>query len=268
MAKTRPGEDGEEEEENFVEEEESDGTEVVPAPVGASQGTGGPTLPQSNQSVSHQSEPSLLAIMQQMTHIMANIKADSSSEASKLPAFNTPSMKAPECSDGTQPFKVTIPNEVRKAEEELHSLRMKEGGHFSFYIADFRKARADHKDYYDPLKSLSNDFSSSKSCAALVGDSRTPLFSSSFNIPSSNSHQSLLSSRDEVFKEIHDVGEDNSVCSLHLFLGNIDLPPSSYHDSLEELWDEEAEPEEIETMMNVVPPAYHQYLDVFSKVKE
>ncbi|MBW0462065.1 hypothetical protein O181_001780 [Austropuccinia psidii MF-1] len=36
------GEDGEEEEENSVEEEEYDGTEVVPAPVGESQGTGGP----------------------------------------------------------------------------------------------------------------------------------------------------------------------------------------------------------------------------------
>ncbi|MBW0557416.1 hypothetical protein O181_097131 [Austropuccinia psidii MF-1] len=52
-----PGEDGEEEEENSAEEEESDGTEGVPAPVGASQGTEGPTLAQSNQPVSHQSEP-------------------------------------------------------------------------------------------------------------------------------------------------------------------------------------------------------------------
>ncbi|MBW0499553.1 hypothetical protein O181_039268 [Austropuccinia psidii MF-1] len=47
----------------------------------------------------------------------------------------------------------------------------------------------------------------------------------------------------------------------------MDLPPSSYHDSLEELWDEEEEPEEVETMMKVVPSVYHQYLDVFSKVK-
>ncbi|MBW0581105.1 hypothetical protein O181_120820 [Austropuccinia psidii MF-1] len=54
-----PGEDGE--------EEESEGTEGVPAPVGASQGAEGPTLAQSNQPVSHNSEPSLLAIMQQMT---------------------------------------------------------------------------------------------------------------------------------------------------------------------------------------------------------
>ncbi|MBW0471820.1 hypothetical protein O181_011535 [Austropuccinia psidii MF-1] len=47
----------------------------------------------------------------------------------------------------------------------------------------------------------------------------------------------------------------------------MDLPPSSYHDSLEELWDEEEDPEEIETVMKVVPSAYHQNLDVFSKVK-
>ncbi|MBW0578124.1 hypothetical protein O181_117839 [Austropuccinia psidii MF-1] len=47
----------------------------------------------------------------------------------------------------------------------------------------------------------------------------------------------------------------------------MDLPPLSFHESLEEQWDEEEEPEEIETMLKVVPPAYHQYLDVFSKVK-
>ncbi|MBW0540604.1 hypothetical protein O181_080319 [Austropuccinia psidii MF-1] len=47
----------------------------------------------------------------------------------------------------------------------------------------------------------------------------------------------------------------------------MDLPPSSYHDSLQELWDEEEEPKEIETLMKVVLSVYHQYLDVFSKVK-
>ncbi|MBW0489438.1 hypothetical protein O181_029153 [Austropuccinia psidii MF-1] len=82
-----PGEDGEEEEHNSVEEEGSYGTEDVPAPVGASK-----------------SEPSLWAIMQKMTQIMANIKADSSSDSSRPPAFKTPSMEAPEFFDGTQPF--------------------------------------------------------------------------------------------------------------------------------------------------------------------
>ncbi|MBW0568868.1 hypothetical protein O181_108583 [Austropuccinia psidii MF-1] len=79
--------------------------------------------------------------------------------------------------------------------------------------------------------------------------------------------QSLLPSRDEVFKEIKDVGEDVSISSLHLFQRDMDLPPLSFHASLEEQWDEEEEPEEIEAVLKVVPPVYHQYLDLFSKVK-
>ncbi|MBW0482834.1 hypothetical protein O181_022549 [Austropuccinia psidii MF-1] len=97
---------GEEEEENSVEEEASDGTECVPAPVGESQGTGGPTLAQSNQPVFHQPASSLLAIMQKMTHIMVNVKAASCFEASIPPNVKTPSMNAPEFFHGTQTFKV------------------------------------------------------------------------------------------------------------------------------------------------------------------
>ncbi|MBW0567799.1 hypothetical protein O181_107514 [Austropuccinia psidii MF-1] len=52
------------------------------------------------------SEPSLLAIMQQQTQIMANSHAASFYEASRPQAFKTPSMKASEFFDGTQPFKV------------------------------------------------------------------------------------------------------------------------------------------------------------------
>ncbi|MBW0548708.1 hypothetical protein O181_088423 [Austropuccinia psidii MF-1] len=187
-----PGGDGEEEDKNPVKEEESDGTEGAPALVGASQGTGGPTLAQSDQPVSHQSEPSLLAIMQKMTQIMANIQAAPSYESSRPPAFKTTSMKAPQYFDGTQTFKQTSlkterrffvplhfslaglkkwietylsnltnqdpryllnsrklfeyqlftlfgdPNEVRKAEAELDFIGMKEGGHVSLYIVDFR----------------------------------------------------------------------------------------------------------------------------------
>ncbi|MBW0527747.1 hypothetical protein O181_067462 [Austropuccinia psidii MF-1] len=148
-----PGKDGEEE------EEECDGTEGVAALLGASQGTGGQTLAQSDQY-----EPSLLAIMQLMMQIMANFQEASVSDSSRPPAFKTPSMKAPECFDWTQPFKLSNltnqdpnyllnswklfesqlftlfgdPDEVRKAEVELDSLRMKEGGHVSLYIAYFR----------------------------------------------------------------------------------------------------------------------------------
>ncbi|MBW0561210.1 hypothetical protein O181_100925 [Austropuccinia psidii MF-1] len=219
-----PGEDDEEEEENSAEEEESDGTESAPAPVGAPKGTGGATLSQSDQPVSHQSEPSLLAITQQMTQIMANLQETSSSESSRPPVFKTSSMKAPECFDGTQPFKVRSfiqscqlifhndpenfsqdrkkvlyatsfpigraakcietyvsnltnkdpnyllnfqnlfesqvftlfgdPNEVRKAEEELDSLRMKEGGHVSSYIADFRSLVSRIGDWVKGLSSI------------------------------------------------------------------------------------------------------------------
>ncbi|MBW0520780.1 hypothetical protein O181_060495 [Austropuccinia psidii MF-1] len=127
---------------------------------------------------------------------------------------------------------------------------------------------SDHKDYLYPSKLFSNYFYSAKSYVALVGDSRTPSFPSSVHIPSLNFHQSLLSSRDEVFKETQYGGEDNSLSSLYLFLGNMDLPPLSYHDSLEELWGEEEEPEEMETMMKFVPSTYYHSLDLFSKVKE
>ncbi|MBW0542680.1 hypothetical protein O181_082395 [Austropuccinia psidii MF-1] len=183
-----------------MEEEEYDGTEGVPAPVGASQGTGGPTLAQS--------ETSVLAIMQQMNQTMSNIQTYSSSESSRPPAFKISSMKAPECFDETHTFKVRSfiqscqlffhndlenfsqdrqrvlygfsfligsaakwiepyfsnvtnqdpsyllnscqlfgsqlfnlfgdPNEVRKAEAELDTSRMKDVGHVSLYIIDSR----------------------------------------------------------------------------------------------------------------------------------
>ncbi|MBW0576401.1 hypothetical protein O181_116116 [Austropuccinia psidii MF-1] len=99
----------------------------------------------------------------------------------------------------------------------------------------------------------------------LVNLRHLPFLLLSISLPSFP--QSLLPLRDEVFKEIKDVGEDVAISSLHLFQGDMDLPPLSFHASLEEQWDEEEEPEEIETMLKVVPPAYHKYLDVFSKVK-
>ncbi|MBW0560893.1 hypothetical protein O181_100608 [Austropuccinia psidii MF-1] len=47
----------------------------------------------------------------------------------------------------------------------------------------------------------------------------------------------------------------------------MDLPPLSFHASLQEQWDDEEEPKEFGTILKVVPPAYHQYLNVLSKVK-
>ncbi|MBW0472834.1 hypothetical protein O181_012549 [Austropuccinia psidii MF-1] len=176
--------------------------------------------------------------------------------------------KKPEASKGNSSH---LQNSLCLIQKKKKNFQNRDKPHSSLLNEDFRQRliifNADHKDCYDRSKSFINDFCSAKSCAALVGDSRTPSFPSSVHIPSLNSHQSLISSRDEVFKEIKDFGEDNSVSSLHLFLGNMNLPTSSYHDSLEELWDEEEDPEEIETMMKVVPFVYQQYVDVFSKVK-
>ncbi|MBW0480015.1 hypothetical protein O181_019730 [Austropuccinia psidii MF-1] len=98
-----PGEYDAEEKEKYVEEEESDSFVASPAPLGESQGTGGPNLVHSDQLVSHKSEKSLLAIMQQVTQIITNLQAASLSEGSRPPSFNTLSMKASECFDWTQP---------------------------------------------------------------------------------------------------------------------------------------------------------------------
>ncbi|MBW0543071.1 hypothetical protein O181_082786 [Austropuccinia psidii MF-1] len=62
-----------------------------------------------------------------------------------------------------------------------HNTKFMSQGIFTF--------NADHQDYYDPSNVFGNDFSSAQSCAAMVGDSRTPSFPSSVHIPSPNSHQ-------------------------------------------------------------------------------
>ncbi|MBW0504301.1 hypothetical protein O181_044016 [Austropuccinia psidii MF-1] len=79
-----PGDNDAKKEENSVEEEELESTEAAPTAVVEYKGNGGPNLSQSNQPVYHQSEPSSLAIMQQMTQIRANLQAASSSGASRL----------------------------------------------------------------------------------------------------------------------------------------------------------------------------------------
>ncbi|MBW0574749.1 hypothetical protein O181_114464, partial [Austropuccinia psidii MF-1] len=124
-----------------------------------------------------------------------------------------------------------------------------------------------HKDSSGIISSTSNDFATAVNSVALVGELKTPSLPPSVHIPSIIPSQSLLPSRDEVLKEIKYLGEDVAISSLHLFQGDMDLPPLSFHAFLEEQWDEEEEPEEIETVLKVVPPVYHKYLDVFSKVK-
>ncbi|MBW0559674.1 hypothetical protein O181_099389 [Austropuccinia psidii MF-1] len=96
---------------------------------------------------------------------------------------------------------------------------------------------------FDSLKELiditleldtSNDFATAVKSVSLVGELKTPSLPPSVHIPSIIPSQALLQSRDEVFKEIKDVGEDAAISSLHLFQGNMDLPHLSFHASLEE----------------------------------
>ncbi|MBW0571776.1 hypothetical protein O181_111491 [Austropuccinia psidii MF-1] len=124
-----------------------------------------------------------------------------------------------------------------------------------------------HKNSGGIISSISNDLSTSDISAALFGELKTPSLPPSVHIPSIIPSQSLLPLRDDVFKEIKDFGEDVSISSPHVFQGDMDFPPLSFHASLEEQWDEKEEPEEIKAVLKVVPPEYHQYWYVFSKVE-
>ncbi|MBW0588331.1 hypothetical protein O181_128046, partial [Austropuccinia psidii MF-1] len=161
-------------------------------------------------------------------------------------------MKAPVSFDGTQAHK--LGGFIQSCQLIFHN-----------DPANFFSERK--KDSHGIKASSSNSLATAVNSVALVGELKTPSLASSVHIPSIIPSQSLLKSRDEVFKEIKDVEEDVAISSLHLFKGDMDLPPLSFHASLEEKWDEEEDPEEIENMLKVVPPAYHQYLDVFSKLK-
>ncbi|MBW0505699.1 hypothetical protein O181_045414 [Austropuccinia psidii MF-1] len=82
-----------------------------------------------------------------------------------------------------------------------------------------------HKDYSGIKSSSSNALATAVNSVALVGELKTPSLPSSVHIPSIMPSQSLLKSIDEFFKEIKDVGEDVAISSLHLFQGDMYLPP-------------------------------------------
>ncbi|MBW0487612.1 hypothetical protein O181_027327 [Austropuccinia psidii MF-1] len=77
----------------------------------------------------------------------------------------------------------------------------------------------------------------------------------SFRPPQDSSSKTPHHKKNEVFKEIKDSGEDVSGSTLHVFQGDMKFPPSPFHASLKEKWDEEKEPEYIEAVLKVVPPA-------------
>ncbi|MBW0473504.1 hypothetical protein O181_013219 [Austropuccinia psidii MF-1] len=124
-----------------------------------------------------------------------------------------------------------------------------------------------HEDSSGIIPSTSNDIAAAVNSVSLVGELKTPSPPSSVHMPSIIPLQSLLPLRDEVFKEIRNIGEYAAISSLHPFQGDMDLTTLSFCASLEEKWDDDEEPEEIKTVLIVVPPAYHHYLDLFSIVK-
>ncbi|MBW0566034.1 hypothetical protein O181_105749 [Austropuccinia psidii MF-1] len=91
-----------------------------------------------------------------------------------------------------------------------------------------------HKDSSGIISSTSNDFPTAVNSVAMVGELKTPSLPPSVHIPPIIPSQSLLPSRDEVFKEIKDVGDDVAISSLHLFQGDMELPTLSFHSTLEE----------------------------------
>ncbi|MBW0511664.1 hypothetical protein O181_051379, partial [Austropuccinia psidii MF-1] len=83
-----------------------------------------------------------------------------------------------------------------------------------------------HKDSSGITSSTSNYFATAVNSVALVGELKTPFLPPSVHIPSIIPSQSLLPSRDEIFKEIKDVGEDVAKSSLHLFQGGLKIDSS------------------------------------------
>ncbi|MBW0512049.1 hypothetical protein O181_051764 [Austropuccinia psidii MF-1] len=101
--RARLGEVEDEEGEESVEEEDSGETEVADYFSNAPEVPQGSNLAPTNQPLVSQSDPSLLRMMDQMTHFMGQLtQAVSPRDNSKGPAFKTPSMKAPDSFYGTQ----------------------------------------------------------------------------------------------------------------------------------------------------------------------
>ncbi|MBW0475803.1 hypothetical protein O181_015518 [Austropuccinia psidii MF-1] len=100
-----------------------------------------------------------------------------------------------------------------------------------------------HKDSSCINSSTGDDLATAVNSVSLVADLNTPSLTSSVHIPSIIPSQLLIQSRDKVFKEIKDVGEDVAISSLPLLQGYMDLPPLYILASLEEQWDEEEDPE-------------------------
>ncbi|MBW0553072.1 hypothetical protein O181_092787 [Austropuccinia psidii MF-1] len=102
-ARERLGEVEDEEGEESVEEADSEETEVADSPEVPQNSN----LAHYNQPLVSQVVPNFLKMMEQMTQFMGQFtQAVSPRDNSKAPAFKTPSMKAPDSTDGTQAHKL------------------------------------------------------------------------------------------------------------------------------------------------------------------
>ncbi|MBW0476721.1 hypothetical protein O181_016436 [Austropuccinia psidii MF-1] len=108
-AGARLGEFGDEEGEESVEENDSGETEAADALENAPEVTQGSNIAPTNKHLVSQSDPSLLNIMGEMATIMGQLsQAAAPRDNSKATAFKNPSMKAPDCVDGTQAHKKKV----------------------------------------------------------------------------------------------------------------------------------------------------------------
>ncbi|MBW0466164.1 hypothetical protein O181_005879 [Austropuccinia psidii MF-1] len=233
--------------------------------AGTPEASEAPNLAPSNQPLVSQAEQSFLKMMKQMTQFIGQLtQAVYPRDTSRAPAFNTPSMKEPYSFDGTKAYQLrgsgkgiepylsnisnedpsyllndwqlfetqlftlfSDSNEVRKAEQELDNLRMKESGQvylfeWDFFIIDSPKGEelilgydflyhfnpiidwksgfitydSSHKDCSGINSSTSNDFATAVNSVALVGEIKTPSLPPSVHIPSIIPSQSLLPSKD------------------------------------------------------------------------
>ncbi|MBW0511144.1 hypothetical protein O181_050859 [Austropuccinia psidii MF-1] len=86
-----------------------------------------------------------------------------------------------------------------------------------------------HKNSSGIKSSASNSFATAVNSVSLVGELKTPSFPPSFHIPPIIPSWSLLPSIEEDFKYIGYVAEYVAISSLHLFQGDMNLPPLSLH---------------------------------------
>ncbi|MBW0586953.1 hypothetical protein O181_126668 [Austropuccinia psidii MF-1] len=106
-ARARLGEVEDKEEEESVEEEDYWETEVADALANAPEAPQGSNIALSSEPLVSQTDLSLLKMMEQMTQFMGKLtQAVSPRDNSEAPTFKTPSIKAPDCFDGTQAHKL------------------------------------------------------------------------------------------------------------------------------------------------------------------